>query len=132
MYRHILIPTDGSELAHKAVVQRLALARAVGAKVAALTVEPSFNVYDLPASRVDQITGVFAEHAKHVKQHAARILSAVAEAAKAGGVECETVQVIHDHPYEAIVSAGKERRCDLIAMASQHRAGEVFSEFAAR
>ena len=57
---------------------------------------------------------------------------AVAEVAKAGGVECETVQVIHDHPYEAIVSAAKERGCDLIAMASQHRAGEVFTEFAAR
>ena len=123
MYRHILIPTDGSELAHKAVAQALALARAVGAQVTALTVEPSFNVYDLPASRIDQITGVFAEHAKHVKEHATKILSAVAEAAKAGGVECETMQLIHDHPYEAIVAAAKERGCDLIVMASHGRSG---------
>jgi nucleotide-binding universal stress UspA family protein len=44
MYQHILIPTDGSELAHKAVVDGLALAKAVGAKVTALTVESSFFI----------------------------------------------------------------------------------------
>ena len=53
MYRHILIPTDGSELAHKAVIHGLSLAKEVGATVTALTVEPSFNVYDVPASRAN-------------------------------------------------------------------------------
>ena len=50
MYRHILIPTDGSELAHKAIIHGLSLAKAVGAKVTALTVEASFNIYDVPAA----------------------------------------------------------------------------------
>ena len=52
MYRHILIPTDGSELARSAVQHGLSLAKAVGAKVTALTVEASFDVYTVPASRV--------------------------------------------------------------------------------
>jgi nucleotide-binding universal stress UspA family protein len=44
MYQHILIPTDGSKLAHRAVTHGLSLAKAVGAKVTALVVEPTFNV----------------------------------------------------------------------------------------
>jgi nucleotide-binding universal stress UspA family protein len=46
VYRHILIPTDGSEVAHKAVTEGLALAKVLGAKITALTVEASFNVVE--------------------------------------------------------------------------------------
>src|SRR6516162_9735187 len=67
MYRHILIPTDGSELAGRAVRHGLALAKSAGAKVTALTVEPSFDVYTVPASRVYEISGAFAEHAERAK-----------------------------------------------------------------
>ena len=123
MYRHILIPTDGSELAHKAVTHGLSLAKSVGAKITALVVEASFNVYDLPASKVNLISSAFAEYAEQAKAHAAKILSGVADAAKAAGVPCETLQMIHDHPYQAIVAAAKEKGCDLIVMASHGRAG---------
>jgi nucleotide-binding universal stress UspA family protein len=123
VYRHILIPTDGSQLAHKAVVHGLSLAKAVGAKVTALTVEASFNVYDVPASRVNLMSAAFDEYAKHAREHAASILDVVADDAKAAGVECETVQVIQDHPYEAIVATAKQKGCDLIVMASHGRSG---------
>jgi nucleotide-binding universal stress UspA family protein len=123
MYRHILLPTDGSELANRAVTHALSLAKAVGAKVTAITVEASFNVYELPSSRMLQVTGAFAEHAEHAKAHAAKVLGTVAEAAKAAGVPCETLQMEHDHPYEAIINAAKERGCDLIVMSSHGRSG---------
>ena len=123
MYRHILIPTDGSELAHRAVTHGLSLAKAVGAKVTALVVEASYNVYDLPASRIDLISSAFAEYAERAKAHAAKILDGVAAEAKAAGVACETVQMTHDHPYEAIVATAKAKGCDLIVMASHGRAG---------
>ena len=71
MYRHILIPTDGSEFAHKAVTHGLSLAKSVGAKVTALIVEASFNVYDLPASRINLISSAFTEYAEQAKAHAA-------------------------------------------------------------
>src|SRR5438874_2688935 len=70
MYRHILIPTDGSELAGTAVRHGLALAKAVGAKVTALTVEGSFDVYTVPASRVYEMSEAFAQHAERAKAHA--------------------------------------------------------------
>src|SRR5215471_13825152 len=76
MYRHILIPTDGSELSRRAVQHGLELAKAVGAKVTALTVEGSFDVYTVPASRVYEMSGAFAEHAARAKVHAEKILMA--------------------------------------------------------
>jgi nucleotide-binding universal stress UspA family protein len=123
MYRHILLPTDGSKLAHRAVTHGLSLAKAVGAKVTALVIEPTFNVYDVPSSKVHQMTSAFAEHAQHAKLHAAQILIGVADAAKGSNVPCGTVQMVHDHPYEAIVATAKEKGCDLIVMASHGRSG---------
>jgi nucleotide-binding universal stress UspA family protein len=43
MYTNILIPTDGSELAGKAVQHGIALAKRVGAKAIVLTVLPLFT-----------------------------------------------------------------------------------------
>jgi nucleotide-binding universal stress UspA family protein len=123
MYRHILIPTDGSELARRAVQHGLSLAKAVGAKVTALTVEGSFDVYTVPASRVYEMSGAFAEHAERAKAHAEKILKGVAEAAQLAGVVCETVQIEEDHPYEAIIETAQQRGCDLIVMASHGRSG---------
>jgi nucleotide-binding universal stress UspA family protein len=123
MYRHILIPTDGSELSRRAVQHGLSLAKAVGAKVTALTVEGSFDVYTVPASKVYEMSGAFAQHAERAKAHAERILNGVAEAARLAGVVCETVQIEEDHPYEPIIDAAQQRGCDLIVMASHGRSG---------
>jgi len=123
MYRHILIPTDGSELAHKAVVHGLGLAKSVGAKVTALTVEASFNVYDVPPSQMAKMSAAFDEYTEQVKKHAARVLSKVADEAKTAGVPCETLQVTQDRPYESIVATAKDKGCDLIFMASHGRRG---------
>jgi nucleotide-binding universal stress UspA family protein len=123
MYRHILIPTDGSELSHRAVQHGLSLAKSVGAKVTALTVEGSFNVYDVPASKVYEMSGSFAEHVERTKAHAEKILNGVAEEARSAGVTCDTVQVERDNPYEAIIETAKQRGCDLIVMASHGRSG---------
>ena len=125
MYRHILIPTDGSELSQRAVRHGLSLAKAVGAKVTAVTVEASFNVYDVPSSRMYQMSGAFAEYTEHAKAHAGKILNTVAEAARSTGVTCETVQLEQDHPHEAIIAAAEQMNCDLIVMGSHGRSGIV-------
>jgi nucleotide-binding universal stress UspA family protein len=123
MYRHILIPTDGSELAHRAVSHGLSLAKSVGAKVTTLTVEGSFNVYAVPTSKDYEISGAFAGHVEQAKAHAGKILDGVAEEARAAGVICETVQIEQDQPYKAIIETAKQRDCDLIVMASHGRSG---------
>jgi nucleotide-binding universal stress UspA family protein len=97
MYQHILIPTDGSELAHKADVHGLALVKAAGAKVTVLTVE-ALNVEDASNSRIEQ-----------AQEHAASILDVIASEARAAGVTCETLQLVQLSPEMAIVNTAKER-----------------------
>src|SRR4029077_2469329 len=123
MYRHILIPTDGSELAQRAVSHGLALAKAVGAKASALVVEHSFNVFNVPESKIYSMPKELAAYNEQVKAHAAKILDGVAQAAKSAGVACETIQLVHDQPYEGIIKTATEKGCDLIVMASRGRGG---------
>jgi nucleotide-binding universal stress UspA family protein len=58
-----------------------------------------------------------------VQKRAEKILGAVADIAQAAGVACETVQVEHEHPYQAIIDIAKSKGCDLIVMASHGRHG---------
>jgi nucleotide-binding universal stress UspA family protein len=55
--------------------------------------------------------------------NATKTLGAIASTAKAAGVACETVQVEHEHPYQAIIDTAQSRGCDLIVMASHGRRG---------
>jgi nucleotide-binding universal stress UspA family protein len=123
MYRHILIPTDGSELAESAVKQGVSLAKSIGAKVTALVVETPFFVFDVPYWEMNDLRAAFAEQADDVKQHATRVLRAVAEIAKKSDVPCNTLHVVKDHPYEAIIATANDNDCDLIVMASHGRSG---------
>ncbi|MBM3528243.1 MAG: universal stress protein [Alphaproteobacteria bacterium] len=123
MYKHILIATDGSDLAEKAVVHGVELAKAVGAKTSAIVVEHTFNVFDVPQNRIREMPDVFREHAEQIKKHAAKVLDHVASIAKARGVPFVGVQKESDQPYEPIIETAKENGCDLIVMASHGRGG---------
>jgi nucleotide-binding universal stress UspA family protein len=121
MYRHILIPTDGSELAEHGVAQGLALAKFAGAKVTVIIVEERSTGWLTFAE-----TGAaeaFAIYNEQVKKHTASVLDRVANAAKQAGVSCDTVQVQDVQPYEAIIATATDRSCDLIVMASHGRGG---------
>jgi nucleotide-binding universal stress UspA family protein len=124
MYQHILIPTDGSELAGRAVTNGLSLAKSLGAKVTVIIVEEPFNWLGVSETKVQR--EAFEELAKHtaqIKTHAASVLDGVADAAKQAGVPCDTVQVDNIQPYKAIIDTAADRGCDLIVMASHGRSG---------
>ena len=102
MYRHILIPTDGSALAERGVAHGLALAKTVGAKVSMVyAVEPLLAV-----------SGDFAS-----------VLDRAADAARQAGVSCDTIQVENVQPDQAIVTAARDKGCDLIVMSWHGRSG---------
>jgi nucleotide-binding universal stress UspA family protein len=119
MYKHILIATDGSELAGKAVTTGLALAKTLGAKVTAVNATEPWTA---------MVTGEAAlafpieEYEKSAAENAAKILSEVSAAAKKQGVACETVHV-NDFPAEGTIATAKARGCDLIVMSSHGRRG---------
>jgi nucleotide-binding universal stress UspA family protein len=120
MYTNILIPTDGSELAGKAVQDGIALAKRIGAKTTALTVLPPFHVLTTDTRMLEDTP---AQYKVRMQAHAEKTLGAVAQAAEAAGVACEMVHVEHEHPYQAIIDTAESKGCDLIVMASHGRHG---------
>ncbi len=120
MFKHILIPIDGTALSVAALDKSLAFAREIGAKVSVLmTIEPAPMV----VMAMVQLTEQQNRYHQHAAEQAARHLGEALAKAKTAGVPCETVQVDHDHPYQAIIETAASRGCDLIAMASHGRRG---------
>jgi nucleotide-binding universal stress UspA family protein len=120
MFSHILIATDGSELADKAVEQGLALAGKLGAKVTAVTVTLPWSQ---TASGEWPLVFPIEEYERAAAATARRILGAVADKAKASGIACDTVHVKDQYAAEGIIDEAKSRTCDLIVMASHGRRG---------
>ena len=119
MYKHILIPTDGSDLSKQAVAYGISLAKAVNAAVTGITVTAPFHFYAVDSEMLTDSPELYKERMTTV---ATKHLAQVKEAAEAG-VKCDTVHVQHEHPYQAIINAAKARGCDLIVMASHGRRG---------
>ncbi|MGE5257498.1 MAG: universal stress protein [Hyphomicrobiales bacterium] len=120
MFKHILLPTDGSELSAAAIQNGIRFAKKIGAKVTGLSVMPLqhsfFYETEIPAEAREQ-------QARRCKELAETYLAAIEKGAKEAGVACEVVYERNDFPYDAIISVAKQRGCDLIMMASHGRRG---------
>ena len=120
MYNHILIPTDGSELSTMALQEGVALAKALGARVTAITVTTPFHVFTTNPSMV---TDTPEQYRKHTAAVAGQYLDVAKNIAAAAGVSCDLVHVEHEQPYQAIIDTAQNRGCDAIHMASHGRRG---------
>lgn len=124
MYSHVLISTDGSELAQKGVEHGLALAKALGAHVTVITVTTGFPAYTGGVGFGQGMSGsMMADFAACQKEEANAALMAAKRLADRIGVPIETLHVHDAQPAEAIVEAAKSRDCSLIAIASHGRRG---------
>jgi len=120
MYKHILIPTDGSDLSWIAVRRGVAFAKSIDARVTVVTVTAPFRTVTIDPAMVANTP---EQYRKDSEAAAARYLAAATEAAKQAGVACEGVHVVGDHPYQAIIDTAHAKGCDLIFMASHGRSG---------
>jgi len=120
MFKHILLPTDGSKLSEVTIHKAVEFAKSIGAKVTGFHVMPQFHVFTY---RTEMLEDTREEYARDSRAHANSYLGVVQEAAKRAGVACETVSAVSDSPYEAIIQAAQARGCDLIMMASHGRRG---------
>ena len=120
MYKHILIPTDGSPLSELAIRQGIKLAKSIGAKVTAITV---FRPFHAIAVEPMMITDTPEQYQKDCDALGEKHLRVVRDAAREADIPCEVVRVVHDHPYQAIIDTASTRECDLIFMASHGRRG---------
>ncbi|REE18976.1 nucleotide-binding universal stress UspA family protein [Paraburkholderia sp. BL6669N2] len=120
MFKHLLVPTDGSPLSEAAIQMTVTLAAESGATVTGLHVIPEFHVLaygtEMIADNEDRII-------QTARQRAEDYLSVVKKAAAQVGVVCNTVSEGRAHPYEAIISVATQQNCDLIVMASHGRSG---------
>ena len=122
MYKHILIPTDGSALSRKAIANGVKLAKSVGAKVTGLfAAPPATPVVYKDFVPVDYMTPL--EHAELIEKTTAKYLGVIEQAAKQAGVRCQCIHVTNDFPADAILAVAKQQKCDLIVMASHGRRG---------
>ena len=122
MYKHILIPTDGSRSADKALEAGIEFACREKAKVTLFTAVPEYRLPD-EAEPPGGSAISLSEHQRMSREKAHAILRPAAERLRAAGVECDTAYSECDRPCEAIIEAAQSRGCDLILMSSRGRHG---------
>jgi Universal stress protein UspA and related nucleotide-binding proteins len=120
MFKHILFPTDGSELSGQAIPKTVALAKSMSASVTGLTVSEPFHVF---ASEPMMVTDTEDAYRARCEKRATQYLNAPKKAAEAVGVAFTGLHVFSDQPYTAIIGTASARGCDLICMASHGRRG---------
>lgn len=123
MFKHILLPTDGSRLAAKGIKAGVKLAKALGAKVTGVYVIPRYvpPVFPEAAVYVPEIT--LEQYNRVMKKEAARALGVVEAEARAAGVRCTTAMPTDHQAWQGILRVARSKKCDAIAMASHGRGG---------
>ena len=120
MFKHILIPTDGSDLSKIAIENGVRFAKELNAKITGLTVTAPFHYFAIDAI---QIGSSADDYVGHADAQAERNLKVLKDAASKAGVACELLHRVGEHPYEEIVKAAQEQNCDVIFQASHGRRG---------
>src|SRR5579859_1754533 len=111
MFRHILLPTDGSIHSEKAVALGVELARNLGARVLGFHAAAPFVTLSYLIEVLGAQQRIYETEAAERSQ---RYLQDIQHAAQMAGVECECEYRFAEHPYQAIVDVAKARDCDLI------------------
>jgi nucleotide-binding universal stress UspA family protein len=120
MYKHLLLPTDGSPLSEIAIRHTMQFAKSINAKVTGFYVIPEYHALSFQTEMLEDTEESFA---KHGQAHAEHFLAVIEKAASDAGVLCDTAYATSDHPYEEIIKAATDNGCDLITMASHGRKG---------
>lgn len=122
MYKHIMIPTDGSELSDKAIDAGVDFAREVHARVTGFTAVPEYTVPSEAGFMAGHIVSL-DQYERDARRQAEAALQKIADRARAAGVEYDADYAQSDRPHEAIIRAARKHGCDLIFMASHGRRG---------
>ncbi len=119
MFKHILVPTDGSDVTKKAVDTAIKLASSLKARIYTISVKEPF-----PYSAISEMQPTPPQEFFDAQERiASQRIKAVSEACAAAGVECQAHTVEALHPWEAIIDHAKLMECDLLVMASHGRRG---------
>ncbi|RIK96827.1 MAG: universal stress protein [Proteobacteria bacterium] len=123
MYKHILIATDGSELADKGVEHGLALAKPLGAKVTVLTVTEPLSATAVQAAVQGGMDNPLGLYEHQMDEEVRKLSDPIMKKAAELGVTVEVERETDEFPAEAIIRTAKRKGCDLIVMSSHGRRG---------
>ncbi len=122
MFKHILIPTDGSRVAAKVVKAGIGIAQQLGARVTGYCA-----IEQIRPRMVGDGYMIDRKLARALERRAAaaaqKYVEAIGKVAKAAGVEFESYVSKARTPYEGIIDAARKKKCDAIFMASHGRRG---------
>ena len=123
MYKHILVPTDGSRLSAKAIKAAARLAKTLGARLTGVYVIPPYvpPMYGEAAIYVPEISP--KRYKELSEKEARKALAKVEDEAKAAQVPCKTAWLTDDQAWNGIIKTARSKKCDLIVMASHGRRG---------
>lgn len=122
MFRHLLVPTDGSDLSKTAIEQAVRFASEIGARITFFIAKPDYPMAMYgEGALIDPVSP--DKYAQAAQRQAEDILAQAQAASAAAGVHSERAAVTSDAPYQAIIDTAIERGCDLIFMASHGRRG---------
>ena len=122
MFKHILIPTDGSSLSAQAAKASIRFAAEIGARVTVFyAIEAWQPHFQGEGSEIDP--SAFRTLERAARDAGERRVAVVAKLAKATRVPFATLVAKAATPYEGIVDAARKNKCDVIFMASHGRRG---------
>jgi nucleotide-binding universal stress UspA family protein len=122
MFKHILIPTDGSRLAAKAIKAGIAMAKEMGARVTGYCAQEPVPLHLYGEGYVAD-KQMLAEFERRAREHAETSVDEIAAAAKARGVAFTALITKSTVPSRGIIDAAQLRKCDVIFMASHGHRG---------
>jgi len=122
MFRHVLIPTDGSAVSRRAAKAGVRFAKKLRAKVTAYYALDVIQPYAFGDGYLLD-TGTLLGMDRQAKEAGRRVLAEVTKAAKAAGVSCQAVMTKPETAADGIIAAARSRKCDVIFMASHGRGG---------
>jgi nucleotide-binding universal stress UspA family protein len=124
MYKHILLPHDGSELSSAALEQAVLFAKSIGARLTVLHVVQPFHLnvrtWATPDAMMDKIE---TDHDADALEEARKMLATLQEKAKAKGIDAAGIAILGEYPYRSIIEQADKLGCDVLMMASHGRRG---------
>ena len=123
MFKHLLVPINGSELSEAALKQACSFAREVGARLTAYHAKPAYMPYGMATEGAFDFAGASEAYRTAMDKRDETILNRAKQTATEAGLAIDAISAECDEPYEGIIATAEACGCDLIFMASHGRRG---------